>query len=390
MMRHAQSSQGISPRYALVAISLALAAATIPACRAGHSGDAAADPLGRLPPQAWAAPPADAMAAGYAEALPLPYEPVGPWAPPGLDTPWPPQEYLRDGGDAEAAVAVAPNWDVEGLDVADAVAHYDTVDGRTLVEPSNQVFVYAPRFASVRSVVSPDENDQVDQVVGVRREAGARGVADSQLATTGLQRWQAERQTSSELPGAFLTRQGDGAVSSQLGPAGFQDAYLPFEDLEAIRSGRMDQADKARLAEGLEAAVAWTHGLGVQVLLNGEAASMVSDSQGALAVYTVQDLRNAPKLRLIKVASTQTAQPGDTIDFTLRFDNVGDQPIGNVVILDNLVTRLEYVEGSAQSSLTASFSTEANEADSTVLRWEIADPIEPGDGGVVRFTCRVR
>ena len=45
---------------------------------------------------------------------------------------------------------------------------------------------------------------------------------------------------------------------------------------------------------------------------------------------------------------------------------------------------------SAQSSLRGAFSVEPNEGDSLVLRWEIDKPIEPGDGGVVRFRCVVR
>ena len=89
------------------------------------------------------------------------------------------------------------------------------------------------------------------------------------------------------------------------------------------------------------------------------------------------------------VASTQTAQPGEFIDFTLRFDNVGDQPLGNIVLIDNLTTRLEYVADSAQSSVKAEFAAQGNEGESLVLRWEITDPIEPGEGGIVRFRCRV-
>ena len=50
--------------------------------------------------------------------------------------------------------------------------------------------------------------------------------------------------------------------------------------------------------------------------------------------------------------------------FTLRFDNCGDQPIGNVVIVDSLSTRLEYVPDSAECSLDAKFSTQPNEGGS--------------------------
>ena len=89
-------------------------------------------------------------------------------------------------------------------------------------------------------------------------------------------------------------------------------------------------------------------------------------------------------------ASTQLAGPGEMIDFTLRFDNVGNQVIGNVTLMDSLSGRLEYVPDSAQSSVKANFATQPNEAGSLVLRWEIAEPVKVGRGGVVRFTCKVR
>ena len=99
---------------------------------------------------------------------------------------------------------------------------------------------------------------------------------------------------------------------------------------------------------------------------------------------------NHPRLRVIKLASTRTARPGEFVEFTIRFDNMGDQKIGNVTLVDNLTTRLEYVEGTAESSLAADFTTNPNDGDSLLLRWEFIDPLPAGQGGVVRFRCRVR
>jgi uncharacterized repeat protein (TIGR01451 family) len=95
-------------------------------------------------------------------------------------------------------------------------------------------------------------------------------------------------------------------------------------------------------------------------------------------------------LRLCKLASRSHALPGEEVEFTLRFDNVGDQVIGNVTIVDNLATRFEYIPESAQSSVDANFVTEPNTGGSTILRWEISNPVEPGQGGVLRFRVRVR
>ena len=88
--------------------------------------------------------------------------------------------------------------------------------------------------------------------------------------------------------------------------------------------------------------------------------------------------------------SGAAANPGDTVDFTIRFDNLGLQAIGSVVILDSLSTRLEFVSDSAQCSLEARVSTQPNEGDSLMVRCELLNPLKPGQGGVLRFQCRVR
>ena len=110
----------------------------------------------------------------------------------------------------------------------------------------------------------------------------------------------------------------------------------------------------------------------------------------SLSVYTACAPPGCPKLRLVKVASTPFAQPGDEVDFTLRFDNIGNQPLSNVAILDSLNTRLEYVAQSAQCSVDAQFSTEPNEGGSEVVHCELCNPLNPGQGGILRFRCRVR
>ena len=43
-----------------------------------------------------------------------------------------------------------------------------------------------------------------------------------------------------------------------------------------------------------------------------------------------------------------------------------------------------------QCSREGTFSTETNEGGSVVLRFELKDPLEAGQGGVIRFCCKVR
>lgn len=174
-----------------------------------------------------------------------------------------------------------------------------------------------------------------------------------------------------------------------LKPVAFLDALLPYENLQVIRLGRFNQKERALLLEGSNAAITWTQDKAVQILIEGKAALSVTKDVNTESLYETEEPCPG-KLRVIKVASTQFAKPGDIVDFTLRYDNIGSQTIGNITLVDNLTTRLEFVEKSAQSSRVAEFYTERNEAESLVLRWEITEPLKPGDGGVVRFKCRVR
>jgi uncharacterized repeat protein (TIGR01451 family) len=105
--------------------------------------------------------------------------------------------------------------------------------------------------------------------------------------------------------------------------------------------------------------------------------------------FTLYEYKGA-RVRICKVASEQIANPGDIVSFTIRYDNIGEQPVSNLVVTDSLAPRLEYIESSQQSSIEARFSTTPNDAGSSVLRWEIDKELKPGEGGFVRFDAKVR
>jgi len=322
---------------------------------------------------------------------PVPYIPTGPWSPPGISQPWPEDEYLRDGGDAGLPARVDNLWEVHGLEIEDAVAHYDTLDGQTVVEPTNRVHIYSPRFGAVRQVRGLVANEQMHRAAGVHLPTTPLGPTATQPVTSSKQNVQADRQIGARPAVVFRSKQGDGVMSTANKAWGFQqDQFLPYENLKIIREGVLDGSDSAWLARGIDAAVAWTHKQAVQVFLDHQAATVEISDQSYQSVYTVKAPPGEPKLRVVKVASTQFAEPGDEVAFTIRFDNIGNQVIGNVTIIDNLSTRLEYIPDSAQSSVDAEFFTEPNEGDSLVIRCEIANPLQPGTGGVIRFRCRVR
>lgn len=346
---------------------------------------------GVVPAAAWepsAQPPAGPP--GWESGVPLPYQPTGPWAPAGIAGPWPQDEYLADGGDQGIPVAVTAGRQVRGLEMEDTVAHFDTRDGQTRVEPSNQVSLYSPRFRAVRQVVGATENDQRIASSGVNLPVRLAATGDAAIPGSTKQNLQTVRQIGQKSVTIARSRQGDGALSTAIGPLGFQNQFKPYENVVVIRTGQFEASELAWLARGTTAAITWTSDQAVQIMLDRQTASAVVSDLKVDTLYSVDEPPAHPKLRVIKVASTPFAEVGDTVDFTIRFDNVGNQVIGNVVILDSLSTRLEFVEKSAQCSLPAAFSTPQNEGGSVVLRCEIAQPLEPGKGGILRFTCRVR
>jgi len=355
-------------------------------CRHVSQPGAPADPY---LPGAAALPGASLPAAAYADVA-TPADPDEAWAPPGIRRPWPPEEYLRDGGDRGWPAAVGDQWEVRGLELEDTIAHYDTLAGQTVVEPSNRVHIYSPRFGAVRKVVSLVANEQMDLAADVYVPEKLVGPTTTQPVATSAQHIQADRRIGTKSAVAFRTRQGDGVVSSATKPRAFQDAFLPYENMKVIRQGIFEGTEMAWLARGVDAAVTWTVDQAVQVILDRQNAMAIKSDQNLQSVFTIKEPPADPKLRVVKVASTKFAEPGDEVSFTIRFDNVGNQLIGNVTIIDNLTTRLEYVGDSAECTLAADFYTQPNEGDSLVIRCEVRDPLPPGEGGILRFRCVVR
>jgi uncharacterized repeat protein (TIGR01451 family) len=271
----------------------------------------------------------------------------------------------------------------------DTVAIYDTLDGGTCIEPSNKVCLYAPRFAAVRKVTSVVESDQIDQLVGMRQPVKAELRREGLLPGTAMQPLQPEGEIGTKQASVERIREVTTPVASRQPILDLLGGFAPHEQFRVLRQGLFEESEKARLMESVDAAITWSHEKAVQVVLEGTAAVSVAGEQKVQETFRV-DVPNHPCLRVIKTASTKVALPGDVVDFTIRFDNMGDQAIEHVTLIDNLTTRLEYVLGSAQSSREADFSTEANEGDSLVLRWDFLDPLPFGKGGLVRFQCRVR
>ena len=323
-------------------------------------------------PEKWALPPCEAMGVSYRE-LTKQY----------------PDEYICDGGDAVGEVQVLPDWSLRGLDPEDTVGHFDTVDNKVEVEASNRVCIYAPRFAAVRKVTSPFQNEKYDQALIEQRDDLAI-TQQQEVSTVSYDKTVAAKRHLRIQPAVALQRDVPGITGVHSLPVRvINKDFSAHEDFRVMKIGIHKQADKPQLANYTTKAITWAADKAVQVVIDGVAARVNVGHKSIESVHIVGDNRPA-KLRVIKTASVSDALPGEEVEFTLRFDNIGYQPMGNVTIIDNLTTRLEYLKDTELCSLENNFVVDDNEVESLTLRWEIIDPIPAGKGGLIRFKCRVR
>lgn len=304
--------------------------------------------------------------------------------------PLPKGEYVFDGDDRGRPVTVDKTWNVYGLGVEDTVAHFDTLDGRRLVSPSNRVAIYAPRFSAVRKVSDLGESyasTTPRQFEDDRQTLSARGTAFTD-ATDQFE--QLGRHQAANHPSSIIDQTRGVLADATTHLFGVRNSFSPFENLQIIRIGRFSSSESARLNIGMQSANVWQDNLGLQVVVDKVQPVIAKDVNRVQEIEAVKSDKNNNILRVIKIASTIAARPGDIVEFTIRFDNISNKKIGNVTLIDNLTSRLEYVANSAESTHHADFITKPNSAGSSKLRWEIRDPIQPGEGGIVRFKCMVR
>jgi uncharacterized repeat protein (TIGR01451 family) len=282
---------------------------------------------------------------------------------------------------------------VHNFGAGETVAHFDTLDGRVIAEPSNRLHIYAPRFGAIRKVEGVMGDEQITALVAAR---GQQVLNRDRIA---LQTSFAEQEAGTRL--ARAQDQLHGIEGQRRGAGiGTTQTLIGYGNIEVVDSGSMilmqrtfgfGGSTRTQLDRGAVNARAWQGAESIRVQVN-ELAPMVTTGIEGAAVYlqVTDEFERTSQLRLIKVASKESAQPGEVIEFTIRFDNIGNQLIGNITILDDLSPRLEFIPGTAVSSLASGFAPQLNTSGSLTMRFEITDPLAPGDFGVIQFQCRVR
>lgn len=299
-------------------------------------------------------------------------------------------EYIYDGSDREARVQVDGDWNIYGMDTEDTFGHFDTLDGKRLVSPSNRVDIYAPRFSAVRRVDNLQRAEYSSQVTQVKRKEGTVLSRASDFSSSTKQNVAVDTNEST-LKAVGFRDQTRGVVSDNVVQLrGSREAFQPYENFDLMRWGKHSNSETARLEAGMQAAKVWQDNLGLQVFGKKIQPIIVNDTVSLQQIVTVETDDDNAILRVTKVASRIAARPGEEVEFTIRFDNLSARKVGNVTVVDNLTNRLQYVAGTAECSIDAKFIHTDNDASSLTLRWEIDKPLAPGKGGVIRFKCRVR
>ena len=163
--------------------------------------------------------------------------PYGPVLGPG-------DEYLCDGGDYVSQAGVKADWSIVGLEQEDAISHYDTVDGRVIVEPSNRVCIYARRFAAVRRVMQPlvDEqpvfvNQATDQLSLARAVESLPVISQKQRNAPAVDMGSSRRICSA--------KQQAGGLENLLATMDAFDVVAPMATLAILRTGEVSDASGA-------------------------------------------------------------------------------------------------------------------------------------------------
>ena len=298
-------------------------------------------------------------------------------------------EYVCDGNDRGQKATTGVDWKVDGLDLEDTVAHFDTEDGRIVVAPSNRVCIYSPRFSAVKRVLGANYETISQKLGSANENLQITNAQQTDFSSTTLQNVQLQANRKTQRANAFRDQTRGVLVDKPVKLVGSRQAFKPYENLHLIRFGEHSTSESARLGLAIQSAIAWESDVSAQITINKQQPIIVNDVTETSDMIAVET-RSGSELRLCKLASVISARSGETVEFTIRFDNMGRQIIGNVTILDNLSPRLEYVDGSAECSVDAELKTEDNQGGSTLLRWEISDPLPVGEGGIIRFQCRVR
>ena len=298
-----------------------------------------------------------------------------------------------DGGDARAPAMPVARFGLKNLTSGDTVARYRADDDGpdscdVHVTASNCACVYAPRFGSVRQVTRPHED---------ARPIGPRGLAIDIATEAKIDLQPVCRSTQSLAPEAARKALPGVALEERLGPLAVDQGDPVYESdglVQPVEDVRDEQLERAELVQtprmmvGFDVPLAWTCARAAMVMVGRQQAEVVAADRGTATLRLESPGR--AELTLCKRAGSDTARVGEELDFTIYLYNSGDRALTDIVLVDALPGRLEFVPGSAAANQPAEFVTDQGDDGSVVLKWQFQHTFKPGEGGFVRFRTVVR
>jgi uncharacterized repeat protein (TIGR01451 family) len=247
---------------------------------------------------------------------------------------------LYDGGDTRIRAGYNRLGQLSGVEPTDTVAEYTDPVGQRRIVPSNRVALCVPRFILLRT------EHNVEGAIAWLAPGSTQSIKQGLQVTGRL--GLVERKQPVQLE-ATLGRMKPSGVINELGTA---------------VTGRINNLEVVATLAAIET-------------LDGSCPP---------------PMHSAPRrpLRIIKWPDRTGANVGDVVTFYLRYTNLGGEPITDVVVSDSLTTRFDYVLGSQQTDRAGNFTTQPNEAGSTMLRWEFPGALAPGASGTISFQVRIR
>jgi len=249
------------------------------------------------------------------------------------------EECIRDGGDFRDPAYFDSTGKLRGVDWSDTVLTFKDRQGSRHILPSNPVCVCAPRFLSIRSVT---------QLTALERNVAAGRIAQEEASM---------RVDVNQVPGRFKT----------------------LDRPEVIKAKARPDVDI-----GTSRVVTVGNREGIRIIGRYERAMEVTAAE-----LPPEKCEEGP-LTLTKTASSNHAQLGEVITFTIKYNNNTCQPILDAAISDHLSPRFEYIPGTAKSTREADFITQSDGTGSETLRWELRDAIPAKQSGEVTFQVRVK
>lgn len=302
-----------------------------------------------------------------------------------------PDEYIYDGGDRDLKAAM--HTDRSGLDTEDTVAAFADHTGERRTTPSNKVAVYSPRFGSVRTVTALVADTKVDKAVGAKDSVSVGNLKTGRAAQ--------ENVHDTALYGLETRDRVDGMKGStppmqarRTEIAGQSRKVDEGQEGRAYSSsGTFNRNEGIIIAEQMRNAIAWTRNEFPVISAVTTNASEISAKFKVQQTVGVKDERETKgNVHIVKLADREVAQSGDTITFTIRFQNTGDFDVYDVTIVDNLTPRLQYVGGSAviDAKHPGEVSVEPNGEGSEILTFKLDKPLKGHESGTITFEATVR